>query len=142
MMDKKGLKVTLTPELSEEIFYNALCNSLGYMCSGYGLSVDYSKEHYKSAKAKLSSDSSEFQAICYEDVLMQILRDGNFLTIEEDGSELEDMNFFNSINLADVHARVQNAPSSFILQMINEEDDAETGDVILQTVFLGEVIYG
>jgi hypothetical protein len=141
MMDKKGLKVTLTPELSEEIFYNALCNSLGYMCSGYDLSIGYVKEHYKSAKAKLSSDSSEFQAICYEDVLMQILRDGNFLTIEEDCSELEDIEIF-TITLADVHARVQNAPTRHILDMINEHDDAVTGDAILQTVFLGEIVYG
>jgi hypothetical protein len=141
-MNKEGLKISLTNELSEEIFFNALCNSLDYMCSGYGLSVDYSKEHYKSAKAKLSSDSSEFQAICYEDVLMQILRDGNFLTIEEDGSELEDMNFFNSINLADVHERVKNVPLDHLLDMINENDDAVTGDVVLQTVFLNEIVYG
>jgi len=141
-MNKEGLKISLTNELSEEIFFNALCNSLDYMCSGYGLSVDYSKEHYKNAKAKLSSDSSEFQAICYEDVLMQILRDGNFLTIEEDGSELEDMKFFNSINLADVHERVKNVPLDHLLDMINENDDAVTGDVVLQIVFLNEIMYG
>jgi hypothetical protein len=140
-MNKQGLKVTLTPELSEEIFYNALCNSLGYMCSGYDLSIGYHKQDYKNAKAKLSSDSSEFQAICYEDILMQILRDGNTLTIEEDCSELEDSEIF-AITLADVHARVQNSPSRHILDMINEHDDAVTGDAILQTVFLGEIVYG
>jgi hypothetical protein len=141
-MNKEGLKISLTNELSEEIFFNALCNSLDYMCSGYGLSVGYAHEHYKNAKANLTSDSSEFQAICYEDILMQILRDGNFLTIEEDGSELEDMNFFNSINLADVHERVKNVPLDHLLDMINENDDAVTGDVVLQTVFLNEIVYG
>jgi hypothetical protein len=140
-MNKQGLTISLTADLSEEIFYNALCNSLGYMCSGYDLSIGYHKQDYKNAKAKLSSDSSEFQAICYEDILMQILRDGNTLTIEEDCSELEDSEIF-AITLADVHARVQNAPSRHILDMINEHDDAVTGDAILQTVFLGEIVYG
>ena len=140
-MNKEGLKISLTNELSEEIFFNALCNSLDYMCSGYGLSIGYAHEHYKNAKANLTSDSSEFQAICYEDILMQILRDGNFLTIEEDGSELEDINYF-SINLADVHERVKNVPLDHLLDMINENDDAVTGDVVLQTVFLNEIVYG
>jgi hypothetical protein len=140
-MNKEGLKISLTNELSEEIFFNALCNSLDYMCSGYDLSIGYHKDHYKSAKAKLSSDSSEFQAICYEDILIQILRDGNFLTIEEDGSELEDIEIF-SITLADVHERVKNVPLDHLLDMINENDDAVTGDVVLQTVFLNEIVYG
>ena len=141
MMDKKGFKITLTPELSEELFFNALCNSLGYMCSGYDLSIGYHKQDYKNAKAKLTSDPSEFQAICYEDVLMQILRDGNTLTIEEDCYYPEDSEIF-TVTLSDVHARVQETPTDYLLQMINEEDDAVTADVILQTVFLGEVIYG
>lgn len=137
---REGFKITLTPQMSEELFYNALCNGLGYMCTGYDLSIGYKKDDYKSAKAKLT-DTSEFGGVCYEDVLIQILRDGNILTIEDNYSELEDREIF-SITLADVHTRVQNTPVDYLLQMINEEDDAITADVILQTVFLGEVIYG
>jgi hypothetical protein len=140
-MNKEGLKISLTNELSEEIFYNALCNSLDYMCSGYGLSIGYHPNHYKSAKAKLSSDPSEFQAICYEDILIQILRDGNNLMIEEDCSEIEDIVIL-SITLADVHERVKNVPLDHLLAMIDENDDADTGDVVLQIVFLNEIMYG
>jgi hypothetical protein len=133
---KEGFKITLTPELSEELFHNALCNGLGYI-SGYGLSVDYSKKDYAAAKAKLV-DTSEFGGVCYEDVLLQILKDGSTISIvDEEG--VEDTV---SISLADVHTRVQETPVDYLMQMINEEDDAVTGDVILQTVFLGEVIYG
>jgi hypothetical protein len=133
---KEGFRITLTPELSEELFHNALCNGLGYI-SGYGLSVDYSKKDYAAAKAKLV-DTSEFGGVCYEDVLLQILKDGSTISIvDEEG--VEDTV---SITLADVHTRVQETPVDYLMQMINEEDDAVTGDVILQTVFLGEVIYG
>jgi hypothetical protein len=133
---KEGFKITLTAELSEELFHNALCNGLGYI-SGYGLTVDYSKKDYAAAKAKLV-DTSEFGGVCYEDVLLQILKDGSTISIvDEEG--VEDTV---SITLADVHTRVQETPTDYLLQMINEEDDAVTADVILQTVFLGEVIYG
>ena len=135
---REGFKITLTAQLSEELFYNALCNGLGYMCTGYGLSVDYNKADYKNAKAKLMSDPSEFGGVCYEDVLLQILRDGNTISlVDEEGGEDTV-----SITLSDVHTRVQNTPVDYLMQMINEEDDAATSDVILQTVFLGEVIYG
>jgi hypothetical protein len=140
-MNKQGLTISLTADLSEELFYNALCNALGYVCSGYGLRIDYKKSDYKNAKLKLAtntSDYSEFQAICYEDVLMQILRDGNEIALVDEEGDEDTV----TISLADVHARVQNAPTRHILDMINEEDDAETGDVILQTVFLGEIVYG
>lgn len=137
-MNKEGLKISLTNELSEEIFFNALCNGLGYMCSGYGLSIGYKKEDYKNAKAVLSSNNS---AICYEDVLMQILRDGNTLTIEDDCYDPEDSEIF-TITLSDVHARVKETPLDYLMQMINEEDDAITADVVLQTVFYNEIIFG
>ena len=134
---REGFKITLTAQLSEELFFNALCNGLNYICSGYGLSVDYTKADYKTAKAKLT-DTSEFGGVCYEDVLIQILRDGNTISlIDEEGGEDTV-----TITLADVHARVQNTPVDYLMQMINEEDDAVTSDVILQTVFLGEIVYG
>lgn len=134
---KGGFTITLTPQLSEDLFYNALCNGLGYMCAGYGLAIDYSKKDYAAAKAKLV-DTSAFGGVCYEDILLQILRDGNTISlVDEEGGEDTV-----SITLADVHTRVQNTPVDYLLQMINEEDDAVTADVILQTVFLGEVIYG
>lgn len=124
------MKVILTHEESENFFYNALCNSLGYV-QGYGLELDFKKADYQSAKAKLESP-------CYEDVLMQILRDGNKLTLVD----LECAEYTESITLADVHERVQNAPFDHLYNMITENDDAETGDVIIQWVFYQEVIFG
>ena len=134
---REGFKITLTAQLSEELFFNALCNGLNYICSGYGLSVDYNKADYKTAKAKLT-DTTEFGGVCYEDVLLQILRDDSTISlVDEEGGEDTV-----SITLADVHTRVQETPVDYLMQMINEEDDAVTADVILQTVFLGEIVYG
>jgi hypothetical protein len=125
------MKIILTHEESEKYFYNALCNSLGYV-DGYGLEMDFKHEDYKSAKNKLKNP-------CYEDILMQILRDGNKLTLldfEGDGDQTK------SITLADVHRRVQETPTRHLMNMIEENDDAETGDVILQQVFYQEIVFG
>lgn len=125
------MTIVLTTQESEEFFYNALCNCLDYM-GGYGLRVDYSKEHYAQAKSKLTSP-------CFEDVLMQILRDGNtfgFKDIEGDGE------YSKQISLKDVHEKMSNVDPNRLLEMINEHDDAETADVIIQTVFYDEVIFG
>lgn len=123
--------IKLTPQESEEYFYNALCNGLDYM-GGYGLRMDYSKEHYDQAKVKLIEP-------CYEDILMQILRDGNtfgFTDIEGEGS------YNIQITLEDVHNKMSNVDPNRLLEMINGDDDAITADVILQTVFYDEVIFG
>ena len=125
------MTINLTTQESEEYFYNALCNGLDYM-GGYGLRMDYKKEHYAQAKSKLTEP-------CFEDVLMQILRDGNtfgFTDIEGDGS------YDVQITLEDVHNKMSNVEPNRLLEMINEDDDAETADVIIQTVFYDEVIFG
>ena len=130
-MNKEGLKISLTNELSEEIFYNALCNSLDYMCSSYGLDLKYKQSDYKNAKDKLSSP-------CYEDVLMQMLRDGIKIGLKDiEGGE--DTVY---ITLDTIHERVKNVPITDLLDMIDENDDADTGDVVLQIVFLNEIMYG
>ena len=131
-MNKEGLKISLTNELSEEIFFNALCNSLGYMCSSYGLDLKYKESDYRKAKAKLSTP-------CFEDVLMQMIKDGMVFGIKDLNWEGEDDVF---ITLESIHERVKNVPLDHLLDMINGNDDATTGDVVLQTVLYNEIIYG
>jgi hypothetical protein len=126
------MKVTLTPQESEELFETALCNGLGYIESGYDLELTYKREDYDSARDRLTSP-------CYEDVLMQILRDGNGLTLVDHGYEGE---YTKTITLKDVHERVQDTPLRHLMDAINEDGDAVTADVVLQQVFYKETIFG
>jgi hypothetical protein len=127
------MKVILTEEESLEFFYNALCNAVG---TGYilnhGIELIYDVTEYKTAKSKLTSP-------CFEDVLIQILKDGGTLTMEDVEG---DGDMTKSITIKDVYEKVQLTPFEHLSNMINENDDAETADVILQTVFYGEVIFG
>ncbi len=131
------MEIKLTPAESEEYFHNALCNGLSQMM-GYGLDIDYDADDYKAAKESLNAKSPNV-GVCFEDVFMEILRMGkklSFKDIEGDG----DMD--KSITLEDVHNRVQKTPLDHLNDMIEENDDADTADVILQTVFYENIIFG
>ena len=129
------MEIKLTNLESEEFFYRALCNGLSYLNS-HGIVLDYDSADYKKAKESLKSESN--QIVCYEDVLMRILKDGGELQIvDEEGDEYNGV-----ITLADVHERVQHSPQERLIEMENEEDDAITADCILQTVLFEDVIFG
>ena len=126
-----GVTITLTPEKSEEIFYNALCNGLGYFFS-YGFSFETIKHQADEARKKLTNP-------CYEDLLMQILKDGGTLIfIDEEGEGDNNVD----LTLEMVHKGVVKAPIKHLMDFVNEEDDAETADVVIQSVLFGEIIYG
>jgi len=124
------MEIRFTEQEAQGIFLDALSNGLGYI-GGYGLDLDYKKEDYKKAKDKLTSP-------CYEDVLLQILLDGNSLTIVDE--QYEDN--INTITIQDVYDRISSTPFDHLSDMINGNDDATTADVILQTIFFNEIIYG
>ena len=130
------MKIQLTAQESETMFHNALCNGLDYM-SRHGFNFDYKKSDYESAKRNLK-EANPSHTICYEDILMQILREGGELTMTDIHGDGE---YTRSISLADVHNRVQEVPLDFLRAMINEEDDADTADVFLQIVFFEEIIF-
>jgi len=131
------MKIILDNEESEKFFHNALCNSMGEVCS-YGLSLDYSDKEYKAAVKKLKEESPN-SVVCREDVWMQILKDGGSLTLTDDEDEDGEKN---TITLADVHKKVNEVEDRHLTDMANENDDAYTGDAIIQTVFFGEIVYG
>lgn len=131
------MKIILSQQESEEMFHTALCNGLDYVAGGYGLNFKYNKSQYQAAKEKLAAE--EKNSICFEDVLMEMLRMGFKLTlVDEEG----DGAYTSEIGISEVHSRVQTAPINHLMAMANKTDDAETADVIIQTVFFNEIIFG
>jgi len=127
------MKIQLTEEESENIFHNSLCN--GHHIAHYGLQMDYSEKEYGKAKKRLQKKGED---PCLEDVWLEILRGGGTLTLidEENGMDPS------VITLKDVHERVQEAPVRHLMDAINEQDDGDTADVILQSVFYQDVVFG
>lgn len=135
--EKKQISVVLAPKKAEEFFYNALCNGLPYFCQ-YGFLIDWDEKDYKKAKASWNKKHPNSQA-CREDIWMEILRVGGKLIFEDQ----EGGDNTKSIVLSDVHTKVALTPIQHLSDMINETDDATTGDMIIQSVlFDGEIIFG
>ncbi len=131
------MTITLTPEESEKIFFDALCNIEGNnYFHGYGIELQYDRHKYQEAKAKLKQQNPK-NGIGYEDILMQMLKDGAELQyIDLEGDTHSDI-----ITLPLIHERVSKAPAHAITEMIDEVDDVVTADIIIQTVFYNEVIF-
>lgn len=126
------MKIVLTPEESENIFFNSLCN--GHGLSYAGVSIDHDDDQYKKAKQNLEKEGA---STCLEDVWMRILKDGGTLTLVDNESGMDPA----VITLADVHNRVSDTDARHLMDAINENDDGITAEVILQQVFYGEVIF-
>ena len=127
------MKILLTTQESEQIFYNSLCN--GHHIAYYGLQLECDDKEYEKAKKRLVKKG---ESPCLEDVWMEILRGGGTLTLVDEENGLD----ASTITLQDVHDKVQMTEFRHLLDAINEEDDSDTADVILQSVFYGEVIFG
>lgn len=130
------MKIILEKQEAESMFYNSLCNGLNEL-SYYGLQLSFFDADYVKAAKKLKETATD--TVCYEDVLMQILRDGKKLSVidHENGGD-----YSVSIDLNDVHERVALTPIRHLMDAINEDDDAVTADCILQSVFFKEVVFG
>jgi len=133
------MEIVLTNQEKEDIFYGSLCNAVGtgYM-DGYGIELEYDRDQYKRSEARLE-EAAPNKYICYEDVLMQVLRDGGQLTfVDHEG----DGDMTRSITLQDIHERMSKVPANTVMNFTSLRDDVEDADVVLQTVFFEEVIFG
>lgn len=130
------MKVILEPLEAENYFHTALCNGLSAF-DYYGISISYSPYEYEKAVNYLKENKLNR---CYEDILLQILRNGsNLFIVDNEGNATE---IETSLTIKDVHERLHNAPNKHLMDMILEQDDETTADVILQWVFFQEIIFG
>lgn len=127
------MRILLTARESEKIFYDSLCN--GHQIAYYGLQLECDDKEYDKAKKRLVKKG---ESTCLEDVWMEILKGGGILTLVDEQNGLEP----SVISIHDVHKRVQETDVHHLLDAINENGDGDTADVILQTVFYGNVIFG
>jgi hypothetical protein len=128
------MKIQLTQQEAEAVMYNALCDSGIHM---HGLEFTFDKDVYKASQETWIKANATRP--CYEDILMQMLRDGHSIAIIDTEGDGE---YDSVITMQDVYERMPLVHYSRLIQMLEEDYDADTTDVVLQTIFFGEVIFG
>jgi len=128
------MKIIFTNSEAEKLFHDALCNGLSYVESGYGLRLIFNIDDYDKAKESIKNNN-----VCFEDIIIQILKDGKSITIEDIEGEGENTS---TIYIDDIYDRLPNTPLRHLFDAINEDGDAITADVIIQQVFYEDIIFG
>ena len=130
------MEIKFTTEEALDIFHTALCNGLSSI-GNYGLELDYNQSDYIEAKKSLNFKDAN-AALCYEDILVEILRIGKTLTMVDNENDEEEK----AVNLLDVVSRMSKVPLVSLSNILNETDDADDADAVIQTIFYGEIIFG
>ena len=131
------MEIKLNDEEKLNFFYNALCNGLGLL-GDYGLQLEYNKEEYSEAKKKLAIENPKI-AVCYEDILMEMIKNGKVLNIIDEECDGE---YNANISLDIILSNMDKTPIENLMNIYTENDDAWDADVLLQTVLYGEIIFG
>jgi hypothetical protein len=124
----KNETIEILKAKAEELFHNALCNK---SLDSIGLEISYDSKDYVNAKKELENP-------CYEDVLMQILRDGKTLKL----NDWESNTYNEIISLEKIHNNVFTAPPHIIGAYFSASDDADTANDLIQWVAYKEIIFG
>jgi hypothetical protein len=128
------MKIQLTKQEAEKYFLNALCNGLTYFQS-YGIDLLINDNEYN--KARETAKDEDGGKACYEDILLEMLRNGSTLLAEDSY-----MGKTHKLTLNKMYKQMNKVPTKTLMEMINQQDDADTGDIILQICFIGEHTYG
>jgi len=117
-----------------KLFRDCLCSgSVGFSA----LRIDFRDEDYAAAKKVLKQQDPE-RTIYWESVIAEILNLGQvlkFTDVEDD----ENIFLVNKKSLQENSSKIE---LQHLNQMLNGNDDAITHDSILQTLILGEIVYG
>lgn len=120
-----------------ELFHNALCN-IGSYFNDHGIELDYNEDEYERAKENWKAKHPN-QKPCIEDVLIQILEDGNELIWNDrEGDGDNDCRLTKAMLIENFEF----VPRDIIGAYLCENDDAETADSLIQSVLYKEIIFG
>lgn len=129
--------VTINKKITDDDLVDILCGATGTACL-WCSEIYFSDEAYATAKRKLLDAGIKENDLCYEDVLLQMLKNGDQISFydEEDDEEyfLSWGVFMNGIEM------YMNSKYCESLD-IDEWDDTDY-DAVIQYAFFGELVFG
>lgn len=139
-LEISAVKVEANEDDRLKILFNAMCNGWNEMLH-FGLECDYDGDHYAAARDALIAAGKTEKELCFEDILIQLVRDGKSITVY-DIEEDEEPQPVGYLSLATLNANWDKVPPRILLSYINEEDDAWTAVDFMQAISMGEITRG
>lgn len=139
-LEISAVKVNASEDERLHILYSALCNGWNEMLH-FGLECDFDGDDYAAARDALIAAGKTAEELCFEDMLIQLVRNGKAITVSdiELGYEPEIVGY---LSLATLNANWDKVPPRILLAYINEEDDAWTAVDFMQVICMGEITRG
>ena len=128
------MKLQLTKEEISNAILSALCNGALSDLYSSGIGIGYESSVYRFHKQ---------EGDCYEDVLIRMINAGepvDLCDLENDGETIGQITLEKAIEF--INSTEDEHAIQVIQQLVNEEDDSETGFCFLQFIALGEIVYG
>lgn len=128
------MKIQLTSDEQEKFYSSILCNGL-QLLNGCGLALQFNDNEYETAKTQLEENQ------CYEDVLLQMLKNGNILKIvdvEGNGEYTKKIEYITDFTIIEGKERFLH----FFSEIMNEQDDAWDNFNAMQYILYGDLIFG
>jgi hypothetical protein len=141
------MQTIATTEEKLKIVHSCLCSGLPFFVD-YGFTLDYNGHEYKKAKKSLEAQQAagtwkspfDLDDICIEDVQTEMLRMG--FTLKFKGGEGNKSSHITPLNLEVIEKNWDKINQRHLADMVNENDDANTADIIMQGILFGEEVYG
>jgi len=123
-----------------DIFLNSLCGVIyGNYMEGYGLEWVFDHMIYCKIKEDLRSKG---KSICYEDVLIEMLKQGHSLTLRDVEGMGDKSEYTVSITKKDIIENFKYIPYEVLANFITEDDDIDDHDQVIQYCFYKDLIFG
>lgn len=141
------MKLILTDKDVERLVYNAFVDGGLTEFGNSDIELKFFNGDYEKAKNILKADTTRTDTICYEDVLVQLFRDGKLVFIDHnDGKKYEFTPAFVTSNLTDLLSSDEPNEQAIeeVLSSLKEDGDADawTHYNILQWAMFKELVYG
>lgn len=133
----KEYSINIEKKIIDDDLISILCGVTSTACT-WCSDLDYDTESYQQAKINLIDAGVKERDICYEDVLLQMLKNGEQITFydaEEDENHLLSWGVF----IKGIERYMSSDDCSSL--DIDEWDDVDFDNVI-QYAFFGEIVFG
>lgn len=130
--------INITRKITDDDLVGILCGVTGSACVYWCDEIIYNQENYKRAKQQLIDTGAREIDICYEDVILQLLKNGDTITFYSSENE-EEYSLSCDLLIKGIERYMSSNDCEDIdIDMWDDEDY----DAVIQYALFNEFVYG